>query len=260
MYGKVIDRLGGENPLWICMKNLESLRKLIENNYKEHYCLLLLGIFICIIGAAIFFKGKNIIQLDSIGILILILGFIVIIGSLIKPKKPKDNTNTEESINNKPSGDNAGIGYQVAVDLWAYEGASVWSRFNAMVLANSIFFAGIILLVMDNGSYDNFIKLMTIAGILLCILWFLLNERGFSYHNYYISSARELEKDLPGVKIVKDGQKFSDGEELKIDGSEIHMSFWGKIGAKAVSRCMIFLFLAMYSIIFLTLLLGKLNV
>lgn len=237
-----------------------ELWKLIENNYKEHYCLLLLGIFICVIGAAIFFKGENVTSLDSIGILILILGFIVIIGSLIKSKKPKENTNTEESITNKPSEDNARIGYQVAVDLWAYEGASVWSRFNSMVLANSIFFAGIILLVLDNGSYDYLIKLLTIAGILLCILWFLLNERGFSYHNYYALSARELENDLPGVKTVKDGKKFSRGEKLEIDGSPIQMSFWGKIGAKWVSRCMIFLFLAMYSIVLLTLLLGKLNV
>jgi hypothetical protein len=38
----------------------------------------------------------------------------------------------------KDQQDNARIGYQVAAQLWAYEGQGLWSAFNAMLVANSI--------------------------------------------------------------------------------------------------------------------------
>jgi len=37
--------------------------------------------------------------------------------------------------------ENAKVGYQVAIELWIYEGELVWSKFNVMLVANSIVLA-----------------------------------------------------------------------------------------------------------------------
>ena len=80
-------------PRNMSVESVKELWKQIKNNYKEYYCILLLCVFMAIIGAVIFLKGKNITQLDSIGILILILALILLIGTLIKPEKTKNPPN-----------------------------------------------------------------------------------------------------------------------------------------------------------------------
>ena len=85
-------------PRNMSVESVKELWKQIKNNYKEYYCILLLCVFMAIIGAAIFHKGKNITQLDSIGILILILALILLIGTLLKPEKTKNPPNETNKI------------------------------------------------------------------------------------------------------------------------------------------------------------------
>ena len=46
-------------------------------------------------------------------------------------------------LSKQPDLDNARVGYQVAVSLWIHEGELIWSKFNALLVANSIILAAI---------------------------------------------------------------------------------------------------------------------
>jgi hypothetical protein len=60
---------------------------------------------------------------------------------------------------------------------------------------------------------------LPVAGLILCIPWFLLTERGFDYHNYYVLSARELEEHYLSdpVKTVSRDGSFGKGESITLE-------------------------------------------
>ena len=68
----------------------------------------------------------------------------------------------KQSINQEEKED-ARLGYQVATDLWAYEGQLLWSKFNAMLVANSIVLATIGLGISASSKLAIFTKGMPIA-------------------------------------------------------------------------------------------------
>src|SRR5216117_444096 len=77
----------------------------------------------------------------------------------------------------------AQIGYQAAISLWIHEGGLIWSKFNALLVANSIILASIGLTLSASNSTaalaEIFLKGMPIAGVVLCILWMSLTRRSF---------------------------------------------------------------------------------
>jgi hypothetical protein len=105
--------------------------------------------------------------------------------------------------------ENAQIGYQAAVNLWTYEGGAIWARFNAMLVANSIVIAVIGIALTSEPAKGKLADFTSIAGLVLSIIWWLLNTRGFDYHNHWIHSAKELEALLPPVKTVSGNKRFS---------------------------------------------------
>jgi len=105
--------------------------------------------------------------------------------------------------------ENARIGYQAAVSLWTYEGAAIWARFNAMLVANSIVMAVIGLALTSEPAKEKLADFTSIAGLALCIIWCLLNTRGFDYHDHWIHSAKKLETYLRPVKTVSRCRRFS---------------------------------------------------
>jgi len=50
-------------------------------------------------------------------------------------------TEKSKESGNQDKKEDARIDYQVATTLWTYEGQLVWSKFNAMLVANSIVLA-----------------------------------------------------------------------------------------------------------------------
>jgi len=112
----------------------------------------------------------------------------------------------------------ARIGYQVAINLWVYEGQLIWSRFNAMVVANGIILAAIsVLLTTERVDWKPLVGLSAL-GIVLCLIWALMTARGFDYHDYWIRSARELEKGhLNTVRTVSRGGEFAEGQQVEFD-------------------------------------------
>ena len=76
----------------------------------------------------------------------------------------------------------ARVGYEVAVNLWTYQGSLIWNRFNIMLTANSVIVSVIGLLLSSDADLTVFAVLLPIVGLLLCLVWTLLAARGFVYH------------------------------------------------------------------------------
>jgi hypothetical protein len=108
----------------------------------------------------------------------------------------------------------AQVGYQVATNLWAYEGQLIWSTFSAMLLANSIILPLEIILY-DKGKLIAFI-LLAFAGVILCLVWLLITVRGFAVHDVNVKSAREIEEKYLNPPIQTVGR----GEELRKNAKE----------------------------------------
>lgn len=113
--------------------------------------------------------------------------------------------------------EDARIGYQVAVNLWIYQGQLNWHRFDIMLVANSIIIAGIVVsFSSQSGVPSLFANLLPIVGLFLCSVWAHITARGFVYHKYWSSQARILEQEYLAdtVRIVADARSTKEGGEI----------------------------------------------
>jgi len=122
--------------------------------------------------------------------------------------------------NNRDILDKALTAYEVTAQLWMYEGQLTWSIFNAMLVANSIIMAA-----SDLSNSDLLSLFLPLLGIVLCVIWFFFNARGFEVHDYRVLSTREIEEQhlAPVSEVVSRGARFHAGKPVKliIDGEEI---------------------------------------
>jgi len=154
--------------------------------------------------------------------------------------------------------ENARVGYQVATNLWIYEGETLWSKFNALLVANSIILGSIGISMTASSRLVVFSMGMPIIGIILCGLWFLLTKRSFEFYVYWIFSAREIEERyLKGsVQTISRGGKFADGEKVEItiggERKQRLMRGWGRLfRIKWTSYLIIGLFFVIYAVLFI---------
>jgi len=153
--------------------------------------------------------------------------------------------------------ENARIGYQVASNLWVCAAGILWSKFNALLLANSIVIGSMILSMTVSKCFSIFISIgMSIAGIFLCILWFLLTKRTLEGYEYWIHSTREIEEKFltPSVKTVSRGGDFADGKEVSLNigykSKPMRISWFGRLlHDKVTSYAIIFIFFLMHILI-----------
>jgi hypothetical protein len=128
---------------------------------------------------------------------------------------PSMATDAEES-------ENARAGYQSAVELMVFEGNLVWARYGLMLLAHTIILTAIGLTA-DTPRPIRMIILvgLSLVGLTLCVLWWLVNDIGFRYFFYWLFAARELEeKFLAPVRTLSRGTPLT-GEgtvTLQLDG------------------------------------------
>ena len=88
----------------------------------------------------------------------------------------------------------ARIGYQVAMGLVNLVSQEIYSRFNAMLTANSIIIAIIGWALTSQRTLPPFLTiLLPIMGLILCFLWFLFVNHGVYWQNLFREKARELE-------------------------------------------------------------------
>jgi amino acid permease len=114
----------------------------------------------------------------------------------------------------------ARVGYEVAVNLWTYQGSLIWNRFNIMLTANSVIVSVIGMLLSSDADLTVFAVLLPIVGLVLCLVWTLLAARGFVYHKYWGSRACELEEAyLSGVvRTVSEAKSSRDDSRVKFGG------------------------------------------
>ena len=114
--------------------------------------------------------------------------------------------------------ENARVGYQAAVSLWIYEGSQIWSKFTAMIYANTIVLATIGIVITSARASDLRVlrTALAILGLVLCLSWILLTKRSFEYYNYWIFSSREIEENYlsDAVQTVSRGAIFADGKQV----------------------------------------------
>lgn len=95
--------------------------------------------------------------------------------------------------------ENARVKYQAALSLFTSEGQIQWSRYNAMLVVNTILFGLISLKDFTFPDFFQFLfRLLPIFGLILCYSWHRMTERGFVWMNHWISEANKLEKQLGG--------------------------------------------------------------
>ena len=136
--------------------------------------------------------------------------------------------------------------YQGAIDMATHEGDAVWVRFNVVLVANSI-----ILLALTTGQNSivpYFDKLLSIGGIILCVMWLMLMKRGFTYEVYYVVAARVLEQKLSSgsIQTLSLGKSLSEGKPVIIDGNRFQMSPLGRIKNRTIVDIVIGIFIAVY--------------
>ena len=122
----------------------------------------------------------------------------------------------------------ARVGYQVAMNIDLHEEQQIFSRSNAMLVANGLLVASLGLsldkpIKLCIRDYSIPLSLITsIAGLLLCFIWCCLIARTSIKATYWIAQARELERKLsPTVRTLDKGNLWGMGKICKAQYREV---------------------------------------
>jgi hypothetical protein len=149
---------------------------------------------------------------------------------------PTDRNSLERTSDISASLDDVRVVYQAAMAAYTYEGAQIWSRFNAMLVAHSILLAvtGQLLLDPTNRYYVLAIAL-TAVGFLMSLLWLVITVRGFAYHDAFVTAAKKQEARL-SASFLRDIR-------LQYSG---WFSYIGWFRTRTATCCMIGVFALLY--------------
>lgn len=150
--------------------------------------------------------------------------------------------------------DDARMAYQSAIALWTYEGELLWAKFNAMLVAHGLILAAISLGCDAHTSMPLFRDVLPIAGLALCVLWWLIHRRSFDYSHFWTLAARQLEQRFfcKEVQLVSTGADFAHGHdtEMMLDGHQraVHLTVRGRWATtKHISEVVILVFALLYA-------------
>ncbi len=88
----------------------------------------------------------------------------------------------------------AKIGYQTAIELVGLTSHEIYSRFNAMLTANSIILAVIGWAITSRGFPTLLTMSLPVAGMFLCGTWFLFVHHGVYWQDKFREEAQRLER------------------------------------------------------------------
>jgi hypothetical protein len=155
---------------------------------------------------------------------------------------------------------NARVGYQAAVSLWNVQAQLSWSRFNVILLSNSIILGAICVVIFWRCGlllWPLLTQLLSLVGIVLSLVWLHGYRRASQYNDYLALSARELEKYLaePVVTISR-GALFLEGNQvtLTIDDKKkkLRLGLLPRLAeTESFSYLMIAVFLLLFVFVFL---------
>lgn len=113
--------------------------------------------------------------------------------------------------------ENARIGYDKAVDMAISRDEIGWASFNAMATANSVLAALLVFPKQDSESWV--IPFVSLIGLVLCGVWGLYARDSWSFREFYVMAAREIEVRHLGdaVRTVSLGGRYADGKSVELD-------------------------------------------
>ena len=122
------------------------------------------------------------------------------------------------------------IGYSGAISMTSVESTIIWSAFRTLIGANALLvtFVGAAMKLYPDKLWLPIV--MSLVGIVVCILWFLTLTRQFSYCNYWIAWAKYLEKKTlaPDVEMFEKGKSYGEGAEVEIGEQNMRMPWFGR--------------------------------
>lgn len=134
--------------------------------------------------------------------------------------------------------ENARIKYSAVLSLKSSEGEIQWSRYNAMLVINTIII-GFLGLAYNDGFYfprlfNILFLLIPIIGIIICFAWYQMTNRGFFWTKFWMKKAYEIEKQIKSkVYPIQEGRDRRDdmGEGLTKNFSLMIIILFGLIYA-----------------------------
>lgn len=144
----------------------------------------------------------------------------------------------------------ARIGYQTAVGLVGLVSQEIYSRFNAMLTANSIIIAIIgWTLTREQNLPMPLTILLPVVGLILCSLWFRFVKHGVYWQNLFREKAKRLENQYfsDTFKLISLVATEAPQPSNKVN-SQIPKWVW-KYSFYRTSRSVIFVFAFVYIVI-----------
>src|SRR5262245_8774693 len=109
-------------------------------------------------------------------------------------------------------------GYRAALQLVSQDAKSIWDSFRSILAANTVLIglAGAVLKFYPDSS--PLARILGIAGLVICIVWTLINMRLFAFYNFYFAWARKYERDGLGSDdhVVQNGRQFAEGATVNV--------------------------------------------
>ena len=120
--------------------------------------------------------------------------------------------------------------YDAAIQLIIAQADDWWSRFQAMLLANSLILAAIPFL-MERGYL--FAVGASLGGLVLCFVWRRLLDLGVLNLQYWHGAGRELETQIGTFNILRRHRLLVGGDPVEVDG--VTMKIPGRSRAPAAT-------------------------
>ena len=146
------------------------------------------------------------------------------------------------------------IGYNAAIQMASSNGNMIWAAFGALIGANAVFVTLIGVVMKLYEDIDLLPILMSLLGIILCVIWFFTISRQFAYTEYWLIYARNLEKKTlaPQVDLLEKGKSYGEGKVIHLEEQHIFMPWFGRVfKVKQLASAVIYLFLVLYILEFI---------
>lgn len=154
--------------------------------------------------------------------------------------------------------ENVRVGYRAALDIWRTQAELTSSRFNTMIVANSIILAVIGLAFTVNHPLSVlFTRGLVLVGIVVSLAWLHIHSRASQHGTYFLWSARELESHLADpIVTISRGVVFSEGNEvaMMINGErkKLRLSWLARMtGTESFPYFAIVVFILLYIVLLL---------
>jgi hypothetical protein len=127
-------------------------------------------------------------------------------GSSIAPTAPASPSDAELTSSSTEDLTDVRLVYQAAITAFTYEGAQIWARFNAMLVAHGMLIAVISQLLVA-GRAALFTAALALMGLVVSLLGLSITVRGFAYHDTYLVIAKDHEAQLSAAFLQLDRSK-----------------------------------------------------